>query len=294
MKIISKIFDGLGNQMFQYACGKAVAQRLKTRLLLDLSWFDSGNRTFMLDVFSNINYSLFSPSVHRHFITRKIISLSKRILQRMGIVYTIRDINETKFSYWCGIEQIKSSAILSGYWQNEKYFSLISSTIRHDFMFPEFDCQEAKNIAKKITETPCPISIHVRRGDYVENPVTNNFHGVCSPDYYKKALQIIINKYGENTPELFLFSDDLDWVKKNFDTFRLPSVVIDIKEHKDKPYHDMHLMSLCQHHIIANSSFSWWGAWLSSRNGIVIAPKRWFADETMKDYNPSLESWIKI
>jgi hypothetical protein len=292
MKIITEIFGGLGNQMFQYACGKAVAQRLKARLFLDLSWFDNGNRTYLLDIFPNIHYSRLPC---RNFISRKVIALSHKVLRRLGIVYT-SIINEPyNYFYWSGIEDIKSSVILSGYWQNEKYFFGISSIIRHDFMFPEFDCLESKNIAKRIKETPCSVNIHIRRGDYVENPEINCIHGVCSPDYYEKAIQIITEKSEEKiTPELFLFSDDPVWVKNNFNTFGLPAIVIDIQGHKDKSFHDMHLMSLCRHHIIANSSFSWWGAWLSSGNGIVVAPKRWLADETMIDYSPSLESWITI
>jgi len=291
MKIISKIYGGLGNQMFQYACGKAVASRLGACLYLDISWFDSGNRIFMLDIFPNISYYL---SPHRNYLSTEIIVLSKNILRRMGM-HIMRDINEPNHSYWPGIEQIKSSVILSGYWQNEKYFSEISPIIKKYFMFPEFDCLEAKNMAKKITESACSIGIHIRRGDYVDSPKTNNFHGVCSPEYYKKAIHLIIDKYeGKAIPELYLFSDDPDWVKNNFNTCGLSFIIVNIQEHKDKPYHDMNLMSLCQHHIIANSSFSWWGAWLSPGNGIVVAPKRWYAEETIKDYNPSLDSWIKI
>jgi len=276
MEIISEIYYGLGNQMFQYACGRAIAYRLGAQLYLRPSRFDIGNRTFMLDVFPNVHYSVY---------------------RKKQPIY-IR-INEPEYSYWPDIENIKSPihfpVHLSGYWQNEKYFSNISSVIRQDFIFPEFDCSEAKNIAKKITEASCSVSIHIRRGDYVENPKVNSVHGLCSPDYYEKALQIIIGKYEEKIiPELYLFSDDPDWVKNNFNTHGLPFVVVDIQEHKHAPYHDMHLMSLCQHHIIANSSFSWWGAWLSSMNGIVIAPKRWFAEDTMKHYNPSPASWITI
>jgi len=305
MKIIARVFAGFGNQMFQYACGKAVASRLKADLYLDLSWFYNGNRIFALDIFPNINYyelpqrnsfinkiirHPFVNKIIRHPFINKIIALGINILCRMKYV-----IIEPYHAYWEGIEQIKSSVVLYGFWQNEKYFSFISSVIKHDFQFPEFDSFEAKNMAGKITKTPFSICVHVRRGDYIEDPRINKFHGVCSPDYYKEAINIIIDKSEEKmNPELYLFSDDPDWVKNNFNTCGLPSFVVDIEDHKKKPYHDMHLMSLCQHHIIANSSFSWWGAWLSSKNGIVVAPKRWFADEKMKSYNPSVESWITI
>jgi len=284
MKIITKIFGGLGNQMFQYACGKTVACRLDTQLFLDLSWFEKGNRLYMLNAFPNINYSIYNK--------KKMTLLN--FLRRIGIKKKYF-INEPFYSYWTGIEDIKSTVILSGYWQNEKYFSCISKIIKQDFIFPEFDCIEAKNIEKNIKKASCPISVHVRRGDYIENQETNSFHGLCSPEYYKNAIKYIIDKNDRNViPELYLFSDDPDWVKNNFDTCGLTSVVVDIKAHKYKPYHDMHLLSLCKNHIIANSSFSWWGAWLSSGNGTVVAPKYWFAEDTMKDNNPSLASWILL
>ena len=279
---------GLGNQMFQYACGKAVAYRLGAQFLLDLSWFDNGNRTFMLDAFPNIHQSL---KTQRRNSSQEA-SIFRKILRRLRI-YTIHYIQEPDYSYWQGIENIQSSAHLSGYWQNEKYFADITSTIRQEFTFPDFFCSEAENIAQKIKMSSCPVSIHVRRGDYVEDAKTNCFHGICTLEYYKKALQLIADKYNGDL-QLYFFSDDPDWIKDNFDTQGHPFVIIDIPQHKNAPYHDMHLMSLCRHHIVANSSFSWWGAWLSCGNGIVVAPKRWFADEAMKHHNPSLPSWTII
>jgi len=284
MKIITKIYGGLGNQMFQYACGKAVAYRLNTQLYIDLSWYKKGNRIYMLNAFPNLKCSVYS----------KVKSILIKILRRMGIKKEYF-INEPYYSFWKGIEEIKSTVFMSGYWQNEKYFSDISQIVKQEFMFPEFDCIEAKNIEKTIKEAACSVSVHVRRGDYIENQEVNSFHGLCSQDYYKKAVKIIVDKNnGKVIPELYIFSDDPDWVKDNFDNCGLTSVVVDIRDHKNKPFHDMHLMSLCQNHIIANSSFSWWGAWLSSGSGIVVAPKYWFVEEKMKEYNPSLASWILI
>jgi len=274
MTIITKIMGGLGNQMFQYACAKALACRLGAKLQLDKSWFAEGNRVFQLDAFPAIRvYNAWKPN----------------ILQRIKLC-KIRYTKESKISYWSEILNIKSSVHLRGYWQNEKYFSDISSIIKQDFSFPDFLCAEAENIAKKIKSSPCSVSIHVRRGDYLENI---DYHGLCSPEYYEKALEIIADKSKERL-DLFLFSDDPQWVKDNFDSRGNSVVIVDIEQHKDAPYHDMHLMSLCKHHIIANSSFSWWGAWLSTENGTVIAPKCWFAEETIRQHNPATETWIKI
>jgi len=279
---------GLGNQMFQYACGKAVAYRLGAKFLLDLSWFKIGNRIFILDDFPNIHQSL--KTNKRNSSWRP--SIFQKIMRRLRI-NTISYINDPNFSYWSGINNIKSSAHLSGYWQDENYFSDITHIIRQQYIFPDFSCLEAENIAKKIKSSSCSVSIHIRRGDYVENDKTNQFHGICTLEYYEKALQLISDKYNGDL-QLYFFSDDPDWIKNNFNTQGYPSVIVDIPQHKNAPYHDMHLMSLCQHHIIANSSFSWWGAWLSGGNGMVIAPRRWFVEKTMKDFNPSVASWITI
>jgi len=286
MKVISKIKGGLGNQMFQYACGRAIAHRLRANLYLDLSWFEGGNRVYMLDAFPNIRCSYAQT---KKSLFQKIIALFERVTT------PIRSIRETDYSYWPEIENVQSSVHLEGYWQNENYFSAISSIMKQEFQFPNFSCSEAEDIATKINASSCSVSIHIRRGDYVENPSVNLVHGVCSLEYYEKALQIIMDRF--NMPlKLFLFSDDPNWVKGHFDTQRCPSVFVDVQQHKDTPIHDMHLMSLCQHHIIANSSFSWWAAWLSSNTskGIVVAPKQWFAEETMKRHNPSRSSWITI
>jgi hypothetical protein len=277
MKIISKIMGGLGNQMFQYACGKALANRLGATFYLDLRWFNKGNREFMLDKFPNIHYSSWEPSVF------------EKIMQRIG-GGAISYIQESDYSYWSGIEHIRSSAHLSGYWQNDKYFFNIADIIKKDFNFPEFSSSDAKNMVLKIKSSVNSVSIHVRRGDYVENEKTNRIHGTCSLDYYKRALQIIADKQ-KKPLELYIFSDDPQWISNNFNTYGYTSIIVDIPQHKISPFHDMHLMSLCRHHVLANSSFSWWGAWLSGNDGIIIAPMRWFAEE---NHNPSLESWIKV
>jgi len=291
MKIISKITGGLGNQMFQYACGKALAHRLGAKLYLDLSWFENGNRTFMLDIFPNIQgVQKYKPSND----SAKYKKIFSKVLRSLGIrTKRCRHIAEPDYSYWAGIGNIRESVHLSGYWQNEKYFSNISSIIKQEFLFPDFQCGEATNIAQRIKHSSCSVSIHVRRGDYIEDITTNSVHGICSMEYYDKALQTIIDRYNVS-PQLFLFSDDTQWIKNNFDTRGCSFVIVGIPEHKNEPYNDMHLMSLCRHHIIANSSFSWWGAWLSAGKGVAIAPKRWFAEEAMKHCNPSVSSWITI
>ena len=276
---------GLGNQMFQYACGRAVSHRMEATFYLDLSWFNTGNRQFLLDFFPNLSYTKFEkPSIKNH-------QFFKRFLRKIGY-YNLDQIHEPEFLYWSGIEEIKQSAYLSGYWNNENYFKYIETVIREAFVFPPFSCLEATSIANSIKTASCPVSIHVRRGDYIENPETNKYHGICHPEYYNKALGLILEK--NVSPTLFIFSDDITWVKNNFDTLDCSAIYIDIPQHIDAPFHDMHLMSLCRHHIIANSTFSWWGAWLSDGKDLVIAPKQWFLDDSVKHANPSPEPWVLI
>jgi hypothetical protein len=139
------------------------------------------------------------------------------------------------------------------------------------------------------------ISIHIRRGDYVQNKKTGKHHGNCSSEYYKNALDEILSKLSKGQREnvrLFIFSDDIEWARKNL-SFACPSVFVSNPATPD--YEELVLMSKCSHHIIANSSFSWWGAWLDSNpQKIVIAPAKWFntRQSLYKDIVPS--SWIKI
>ena len=284
---------GLGNQMFQYAAGRSLSTRLNCELKLDNSWFyESGCGASRFPLLHNFPISTLEASQEE---------ISELIYQKQNILlkllrkkkkYTSFYKEEPSFDFWQDFNSFLSPVYLYGYWQNEKYFSGIESVIRKDFQFPSFTNIEADNISDKINNSLNSVSIHIRRGDYVNNPHTNQYHGTCSIEYYKEALKLISNEYG--SLELFIFSDDPQWIKLNFDTKDYSSNIIDIPAHNDFPYHDMSLMSLCKHHIIANSSFSWWGAWLSNKNGVIISPKQWFSDEKMRYFNPALSSWIKI
>ncbi len=179
---------------------------------------------------------------------------------------------------------------LQGYWQSEKYFKDIEKIIRDDFTFSEEPDYQNKQMADTIKCCEA-VSLHVRRGDYVSNPVTTEYHGICSEDYYRRAVREV-ERYCKN-PQFFVFSDDPSWAKENLET-GYPTTIIDFNG-SEKDYEDLRLMSLCQHHIIANSSFSWWGAWLSwNPQKIVIAPKKWFNRPEINTQDLIPESWIRI
>ncbi len=140
-------------------------------------------------------------------------------------------------------------------------------------------------------ESTNAVSLHIRRGDYVKVKETNDFHGVCSIAYYETAIELITNKI--NDPVFYIFSDDMDWVKKNFN-IRQNHVFVDANDAATN-YEDMRLMSLCKHNIIANSSFSWWGAWLNpSSSKTVIAPKKWMKDPSIETIDLIPGNWIRL
>jgi hypothetical protein len=135
------------------------------------------------------------------------------------------------------------------------------------------------------------VSVHVRRGDYISNPSAQHFHGTCGLDYYKKAVELILSKV--NDPHFFIFSDDVKWVADNF-MKEIRATIVDIND-GSSAVKDMQLMSACKHHIIANSSFSWWGAWLGSNaDKIVIGPRQWFADAAVDTGSVLPDSWYKL
>jgi hypothetical protein len=291
--IISHIIGGLGNQMFQYAVGRALSITQQQALLLDIEDFANYplHQGFELErVFNcpvtvanskDISHVLGWQS-NKHIKTRLTSPRWAKLRNRHFIV-------EPHFHYWSAIHQLSSSVYLFGYWQSEHYFQNIIDIIRADFSFKPVLNAKNSEVAQKISQVNA-VSIHIRRGDYVQNPAALAVHGLCSLAYYQAAIKTMAESI--NQPHFFIFSDDIAWVKANIN-IAFPCEYISHNQGADS-YNDMRLMSLCQHHIIANSSFSWWGAWLNpSPTKIVIAPKQWFAiDKNTCDLLPN--NWIKL
>ena len=277
--IISQVIGGLGNQMFQYAAGRALALRLGGNLALDISAFE--NYT-LHQGFELTRVFAMSPAIASGQDLRRVLgwqhsSFVRSVLARrpFAALRSQRFVAEPHFHYWSGFKELADDVYLAGYWQSEKYFKPLVSQIREDFRFRLPLEGENAALAVRLSQTEA-VSMHVRRGDYASNPKTTSTHGLCSLDYYRAAVAHVAGKVEK--PEFFIFSDDIDWVKAN-----LP---IDFPHHfvahnkGAASYNDMRLMSLCRHHVIANSSFSWWGAWLNQKpEKIVVAPRRWFAND---------------
>lgn len=284
MKIVI-LKGGLGNQMFQYAFSK----NLRNELLYDKDFYKKYNQHNGLELERIFKIDLSSNDIRNQrliFLKVKIMKLLKRVLKKTKKL-KIYKIEDTIFSE--EILKDKSEIVIyDGYWQSEKYFKNFEEEIRKDFKFPELDV-ENKKISSQIKEEEA-VSIHIRRGDYIGNKVLG---GLITTKYYEKAIGYL-ERYIRN-PSYYIFSDDIEWCKKELNLSNRKIIFINHNKGKDS-YKDIQLMSLCKHNIIPNSSFSWWGAWLNKNpNKIVIAPKRWFTKESGYRYADIVpESWIKI
>lgn len=285
--IISKIEGGLGNQMFQYAAARALSIKTGSQIKLDLSWFDQYqlHNGYELDKF-NIKATIATQDEIKSLAGNQS-SFSKAINKILG-VKSKHYILEPDFTYYSRFKTLVPPVYLHGYWQSYKYFEEFSYDIRSD-LTPILELsKESQNVAEKIRDIES-VSIHIRRGDYVTNKQINNVHGVLGLDYYHNAINFLINKL--EAPTFLIFSDDPQWVKDNV-KLKFPTLYIN-HNYGDKSFEDMQLMSLCKHNVIANSSFSWWGAWLNRNpEKTVITPKNWFASEkSIKDLIQ--DSWLK-
>jgi hypothetical protein len=282
--IVVKIMGGLGNQMFQYALGRHLAIINKTDLKLDISFYKENNlRKLRLQnlktVYSTVNISEI-PHLKQNKPLNKIQKLFYSMTDNKLKIY-----DENIFTFKKEILKIKDNCYLFGYWQSEKYFLNIKEILKNDFLLKS-SLNESITYFSSLIINSCSVSLHIRRGDYQGNKT----HPIIQIEYYINAIDIIKQKTNEKII-LFIFSDDIDWCKINLKLYDNHYFVCE-----NKDYEDLYLISLCKHHIIANSTFSWWGAWLSNyANKEVIAPLKWFQDGislSTKDLIPV--NWIRI
>lgn len=298
LKKIVKLNGGLGNQMFQYAFALALAKRFNTKVTLDMSWFDDVKthtnvtpRVFELDVF-NIDYDVATKEDLGKMVSSNSGSLLQKALWKL---FKIKKFKPQKnvltqrfgYSYDKNFLQSEDYTFYAGYFQNEKYFKHVREELLKNFT-SEIELDEKNKMMLDKIETTNSVSIHVRRGDYVTLECAKNFHGTCALGYYENAIKHIAQKI-EN-PHFFLFSDDIDWVIKNL-KIEYPVTVVDFNQ--GKGWLDLNLMKNCKHNITANSSFSWWGAWLNNNpNKIVVSPKQWTTLKQKCDVTP--KEWVKL
>jgi Glycosyl transferase family 11 len=285
--IIINLKGGTGNQLFQYALGRHLALKNNDTLKLSIAGLAQANsigdiyRPFALSALNTQKEIATAAEVQKLKNPYGLISKAWRffnfkVLRRFNIVFNPKVLS------WQG------DIYLDGFWQSPLYFEAIRDVLLKDLTLTSPFSPEAAEFAAQIKNSTA-VSLHVRRGDYIKNPQVAADFGICSTEYYTRA----INKIKETVinPTFFVFSDDMDWVRKNLPVgnnavFVTGTGITDVEE--------IMLMSLCQHNIIANSSFSWWGAWLNQNSSkIVVAPTPWLNRQPY-DANLIPPAWIQI
>jgi hypothetical protein len=302
--IITKLFGGLGNQMFQYVAGLSLAHHRRTTLKLDVSWFTESNATKRHE-----RYGLDSFNLPAQFATQEEID-------------RIRGVNFTRIEQWSGrlakalhfyqyaeryqsLGQLHSDSgfgynpcffdqpdntYLSGNWQSERFFIPISEKIRSQFTLRYLPTVELSELETRIRSSPSAF-LHVRRGDYVQDPRYAKEIGSLGTEYYQRALHYLYQQHPGL--KVYVFSDDIDSVAKDIH-FAHPYELVHEPADTD-PCQILRLMALCDHAIISNSTFSWWGAWLNtSKQRLVIAPQPWFAEPTKKGDDIVPQRWMAL
>ncbi len=310
-KIITRLDGGLGNQMFQYSLGRALSLLHHAPLYLDISVYRSySTRQYALDVFNIAASALPTPGP---FVTKlPLFRAAGRVMGNIarqlppGVVAMISGMaakgskvkipdaiaadpghlrrESEQFAFDSTVLASHPPIFLVGFWQNEKYFSAFRETIQRDFTLRAPLSATARAYAKAVAQQPSA-SLHIRRGDYVHSSARQRLN-VCGLEYYHDALRIV----NSSIPgvRIFVFSDEIAWARANLKIDRVTFV------EGCRDFEELFLMSRCNHNIIANSSFSWWGAWLNTKaDKLVIAPCRWLNGGT-DGRTPVPDAWKKI
>lgn len=288
--IITRLKGGMGNQMFQYALGKALAIKNNVPLKLDIEIYKVNNkltkRNYDLDVF-NVEGIIASrkeiPILERNYgngdFLFKLNESFKKMLKNKG--------REKFFHFNQSVLSLGPDTYLDGYWQSPKYFENIENIIRKDFTLKNPLSKNIQDLMEEI-KNQNSLCIHVRRGDYVGN----KNHEVVNGEYYNKEVDYISRL--ATIDKIYVFSDDIKWCQENL-SFDFPTMFVGDEYSGEKAEGNLFLMSSCKYFIIPNSSFSWWGAWLSQREGkIVIVPKLWFTDPSINSNDLIPREWIRI
>lgn len=280
--VIVKIVGGLTSQMHKYALGRVLSLKYNVPLKLDLSWFSDATKTdtpwpYQLDLFA-IKADVATGQEIRKLKGRTFLN---RLIKKLNSIFGTSFKNKTYFSgSFVSVEdffKLGGEVYIEGEWAGFDYFIGYESILKEDFKLGVVVDEEVLKQERQIQQDEHSVSLHVRRGDFVSHPGAAKFHAVCSPTYYYSAVSLI--KENLKNINLYVFSDDIDWVKENlkFDD-RVQYM------NSNKNYEDILLMSACRHNIIANSGFSLWSAWLNNNQSkIVVMPKMWFYDEKLND-----------
>lgn len=291
--IIVRLKGGLGNQLFQYALGRRLTYFNNVQLKLDISSY----KTYKLHDFGIHHFNIVENIATEDDLKamevmegRGLRTVLSRALEKRKLIHNPHRINERLWAFDPEVLKVSDNVYLDGYWASEKYFSEIAEVLRAELTPKDrMDGVNAEMASEMARVTS--VCIHVRRGDYVTNPEINRVHGTCSLKYYNKCIGEMALKI--RNPHFYVFSDDIPWTKKNL-ILEYPVTYVD-QNNKENDFKDLYLMSKCKHHIIANSSFSWWGAWLSnSEDHIVFATSRWLSPGRTDVQDIIPDRWLRV
>jgi hypothetical protein len=292
--IIVKLIGGLGNQMFQYAAGLYLSQKycvpckLDIKFLLDKSkrYYRHEHRDFALDIFK-INTELASDEEISRFVVPRtgnkyVYHLKNKILKSHNVY------NEFDYGVLEKYEEIPAEAYIIGYWQDERYFAGIIDKVRQEFMLKEPLPESHEDIYNQICTTNS-LCVVVRRGDYVGHPILD----ILTEKYYYRGIDLVAEITGP--PQIFIFSDDIAWCKKNIRPTAFKTIYVDQKFTGSKAQHYFRLMTACKNYVIANSTYAWWGAWLSNnKDQVVVSPAVWYKGQLEKINKIVPSEWLTI
>lgn len=291
---------GMGNQMFQYAFGFYLARKNKTKLKLDLSFLQDRKESKKNYVFREFDLTVFNITVTDIAEKDEISYYTGISPDGMSLGFPVKlkrkfsqpiHLIDYSLKYHPEYKEISGNAYLEGYFQSQSYFSGIEDQIRKQFTFKKEILPVSKELARKINDSNS-ICLHVRRTDFLDENFGREIQGFVGLEYYMKALSFIKEKTRD--PQLFIFSDDIEWCKNNL-AFELPTHFVLNEHNGEKSGNCLQLMTLCKHFIIPNSTFSWWAAWLSSSPGkIIIAPVKWMKNSAIDEKELIPESWIRL
>lgn len=293
MMITVNLTGGLGNQLFQYALGKYLSMKLNAELVIDDTFYKNQPagvtpRRYELDMF-NTEMRIVTD-LERRCLKRYTNRYLRYLQKYIALPGRFKYVREPLDRLLLEVRDYSGDLLLDGYWQSERYFAGVEDVIRKD-LTPSFAPSEQDERIKLAMQNTTSVSLHVRRGDYVTNAHANAWHGVCGLDYYQNAMSSVESRI-EN-PHYFVFSDDMAWVKANL---RINQPVTYVSHNDESTaVNDLMLMASCQHHIIANSSFSWWGAWLGNdKQKLVIRPSQWSAKQPHLDQSVCPDEWLAM
>lgn len=278
--VVVRLRGGIGNQMFEYAVGRCVAEKHGRELFLD----DLALREDPPGATKRL-YSLDAFQIQAHLTSQKRIAIGEEVPVLAQVVECRRGFHEVILApspYPC--------IYLQGFWQDERYFLEIQDLLRQEFRFRPGLWQESP-WQSRITAEQSPVCVHVRRQDYLAKP--GQRLGFIGKEYYDQAARLMAGKVGN--AHFFVFSDDLPWCEENL-TFSQPySFVRHPGPPADHTVTDLRLMAMCRHFVIANSSFSWWAAWLGTdAEKVVIAPQRWYQISERDSKYITPPNWLRL